>query len=158
MIGIVDVNLSKRWGERRYVCEGWKQYMYKKSFPLFHTKVPKNEIILQLLRSSFISCPQGIPPTTNCYIPNICQRNGIFEFIAQCLMFVSQLWIYLLFCLFVHQLALVKKTSSFFVNHWFTWISATIDNLNYVPIGLSTIGHESFEVWIGNTIIGHHLV
>jgi hypothetical protein len=30
--------------------------------------------------------------------------------------------------------------------------------LNIIPIGLSTIDHESFEVWIENTIIGDHLV
>jgi hypothetical protein len=157
-IGIVDVNLSRRWGERRYVCESWKQYMYHKSSPLSHTKVPKIELIVQLLKSNFISCPWGIPPIADCYIPSICQRNGIFEFITQCFMFISQLWIDLLFCVFVHQWTLVKKTNSFFVNHWFTWISATIHNLNYIPIGLIIIGHESFEVWIGNTIIGHHLV
>jgi hypothetical protein len=102
MIGIVDVNFSRRWGERRYVCEGWKQYMYHKSSTLFHTKMPKTELIFQLLKFSFINCPRRIPLIANCYIPNICQINGIFEFIAQCLMFVSQLWIDLLFCISIH--------------------------------------------------------
>jgi hypothetical protein len=37
-------------------------------------------------------------------------------------------------------------------------IFATIDNSNYIPIGLSVVGHESFEVWIENTIIHHDLV
>jgi len=52
----------------------------------------------------------------------------------------------------------MEKSSLFFVNHWLICISATIDNSNNVPIGLSVVGHESFEVWIGNTIIGHRLV
>jgi hypothetical protein len=55
MISNVDVNLSRRWGERKDVWEGWKQYMYHKSSPSSHTKMPKIEPILQLLKSSFIN-------------------------------------------------------------------------------------------------------
>ncbi len=64
----------------------------------------------------------------------------------------------MLIYMFVHGLTLVEKTNSFSINHWLTCIFATIDNLNIIPIGLSTIDHESFEVWIENTIIGDHLV
>jgi hypothetical protein len=85
-------------------------------------------------------------------------KNGILKFITQCPIFVSQLWLDLLFCVFVHGLTPMKKKSSFFVNHQFTWIFAIIDNSNYVLIGLNAMGHESFEVWIGNTSIGHDLV
>jgi hypothetical protein len=89
----IDVKLSKIWGERICVWEGWKQYMYHKSSPLPHTKVPKIEPIFQLLKSNFINYLWGIPPTSNCCILNIClfQRNGIFIFIAQRPMFFSQL-------------------------------------------------------------------
>jgi hypothetical protein len=73
-------------------------------------------------------------------------------------MFFSQLWLDLMFYVYVRALIPMKKTSFFFVHHWLTWISATIDNPNYVPIGLSVVGHEFFEIWIGNTIIHHDLV
>jgi hypothetical protein len=73
-------------------------------------------------------------------------------------MFFSQLWLDMLFCVSIHGLTPMKKTNLFFVNYWLTYISATIDNSNSISIGLSIVGHESFEVWIGNTIIGHHLV
>ncbi len=63
-----------------------------------------------------------------------------------------------MFYVYVRALIPMKKTSFFFVHHWLTWISATIDNPNYVPIGLSVVGHEFFEIWIGNTIIHHDLV
>jgi hypothetical protein len=46
MASTIDVNLSKRWGEKKDVCEGWKQYMYHKSSPLSHMKVPKTKPIL----------------------------------------------------------------------------------------------------------------
>jgi hypothetical protein len=93
MIGIVDVNLSKRRGEKKDVWEGWRKYMYHQSSPLFHTKVRKTEPIFQLLKSRFIDGTQQIPSTTNCYILNIYlfQWNGIFVSITQCPMFVSQL-------------------------------------------------------------------
>ncbi len=64
----------------------------------------------------------------------------------------------MLFCVYVHGLTPMKKTSSFFVNCWFIWISTIINNLNYILIDLSTMGHEYFEVWIGNISIGHDLV
>jgi hypothetical protein len=73
-------------------------------------------------------------------------------------MFFLQLWLDLLFYVSVHALIPMKKTSLFFVHHWFTWKSTTIDNSNYVPIGLNVVSPESFEVWIGNTIIHHDLV
>jgi hypothetical protein len=105
IIGIVDVNLSRRWGERRYVCESWKQYMYHKSSPLSHTKAPKIELIVQLLKSNFISWPRGIPPIADCYIPSICQRNGIFEFITQCFMLSHNFGlIYCFVCLSINGL------------------------------------------------------
>jgi hypothetical protein len=160
MIGSIYVNLSRRWGERKDVWEGWKQYMYHKSSPLFHTKMPKSKPILQLLKFSFISDTQIIPLIVDCYISsiNFFQKNGIFVFITQCPMFFSQLWLDLLFCVYVHGLTPMKKTSSFFVNHRLIWISAIINNSNYILIGLNTMGHESFEVWIGNISIGHGLV
>jgi hypothetical protein len=69
-------------------------------------------------------------------------------------------WNFGLICCFVsiHGLIPMKKTSLFSINHQLTYISVTIDNSNNILIGLSVIGHESFEAWIGNTIIGHHLV
>jgi hypothetical protein len=160
MIGSIYVNLSRRWGERKDVWEGWKQYMYHKSSPLFHTKMLKSKPILQLLKFSFISDTQIIPLIVDCYISsiNFFQKNGIFVFITQCPMFFSQLWLDLLFCVYVHGLTPMKKTSSFFVNHRLIWISTIINNLNYILIGLNTMGHESFEVWIGNISIGHGLV
>jgi hypothetical protein len=90
----------------------------------------------------------------NCSIPNIYlfQRNGIFVFIAQCPMFVSKLWLDLLFRVFVQRLTLVKKTNSFSINHRFIWSSVTIDNSNYFPIGLSIIGHESLKFGLGTPL------
>jgi len=157
MNGTLDVNLWKRWDAKRDVWEGWKLYIYHKSSSLSHIKVQKTKPILQLLKFSLMSCLKGIPPTMDCCISNF-YTNGIFVFIAQCPMFFSHLWLHMLFCVYVQWLILVKKTSALSINHQFTWISATINNSNYVPIGMNTIGHESFEVWIGNTILCHHLV
>ncbi len=58
----------------------------------------------------------------------------------------------------IHGLTPVEKISSLSIQHQLTCISTTIDNSNNVPIRLSIIDHQSLEVWIGNTIIGHHLV
>jgi hypothetical protein len=134
--------------------------MYHKSSSLSHLKVQKIEPILQLLKSSFINHPQGIPPIVDCCILNIYlfQKNDICVFITQCPMFFSHLWLDMLFCVSIQGLTLMKKTSLLFVNHWFTWISTTINNSNYVPIDLNVIGHESFEVWIVNSIFYRHLV
>jgi hypothetical protein len=51
----------------------------------------------------------------------------------------------------------MKKTSLFSINHQLTWIFATMDNLNYIPINLSIVGHESFKVWI-STLLGTPLL
>jgi hypothetical protein len=71
MIGSINVNLPKRWDERKDVWEGWKQDLYHKSPQLFHTKVLKLEPMLQLLKSNFINDTQIIPPIAYYYILNI---------------------------------------------------------------------------------------
>jgi hypothetical protein len=134
--------------------------MYHKSSPFSNTIVPKTKPILQLLKSSSNNNPRKITPTRYGYILNIYffQWCGIFVFISQCLVLFLHLQLDLLFCVFVHQLTLMKTISLFHVNHWFTWIPTTIDNSHYVPIGLSNVSHEFLELWINNTILHHHLV
>jgi len=100
MNGTLDMNLWKRWDAKRDVWEGWKQYIYHKSFPLSHTKVQKTKPIFQLLKSSFMNCLKGMPPIVDCCISNF-QRNDIFVFIAQCLIFFSHIWFPMLFCVYV---------------------------------------------------------
>ncbi len=39
MIGSVNVNLLRRWDERKYVWEGWKEFMYHKSSKSNHTNL-----------------------------------------------------------------------------------------------------------------------
>jgi len=56
MTNTIDVKLLE-YGVKKEVWEGWKQYMYHKSSPLSHMKVPKMKPILQLLKSNFISYP-----------------------------------------------------------------------------------------------------
>jgi hypothetical protein len=67
-------------------------------------------------------------------------------------MFVLQLLFYLLFHVFVQRLIIVKKINSFSINHRFIWSSITIDNSNYIPIGLNTISHESLKFRLGTPL------
>jgi hypothetical protein len=62
----LDLNLWKIWDVKRDVWD-----MYHKSSPLSNMKVPKIKPIFQQLKSNFISCCQGIPPTMDYYILNI---------------------------------------------------------------------------------------
>ena len=38
------------------------------------------------------------------------------------------------------------------------WVSRPVNNHDGIPIGLRTVGHEAFEVKLGNTMAGHNMV
>ncbi len=58
------------------VKKGWEHYMYHKPSPLFDTKVPKIEPIIQLLKPICIHSP-FIPLTSNIKIVNISFSNKV---------------------------------------------------------------------------------
>jgi hypothetical protein len=140
--------------------EGWENYMYHETSPLFDMKMPKTKLILQLLKPSYIHSPWEMPPTMDSCITNIYifQWGGIFIFIAQGHVLLSHFWFDLLFCLFDHRLSPMEVTHLLPINHGFIRIPITIHNLNNVPIGMSVVNHETIEVWIGNTLHQHHLI
>ncbi len=82
------------------------------------------------------SVTQGIPPTFDGYIPNICffQWYGILVFIAERLVLLSHLWLFMFLCVFVHQLTLMKIIGFLSIYHMFMWIIKAIHNLYHVPI------------------------
>ncbi len=82
--------------------KGWEHYTYHKTSPLFDTKVPKIELIIQLLKPNCIRNP-FISLTSNSKIVNICffQQGGILIFIAQGLVLFMRLLFDLLFCVCV---------------------------------------------------------
>ncbi len=45
--------------------EGWEGYMYHETSQLFDMKMPKIELILQLLKPNYIHCPRRIPQALN---------------------------------------------------------------------------------------------
>jgi hypothetical protein len=59
---------------------------------------------------------------------------------------------------FVHQLNLMKTTSSFIINHLNTWIIEFVDDYHNVLFGMIIIHHEPFENGFRNIILGDHLV
>ena len=38
------------------------------------------------------------------------------------------------------------------------WVSGPVNNPHGIPIGLGTVCHEAYEVWMGDTVPGHDLV
>jgi hypothetical protein len=52
----------------------------------------------------------------------------------------------------------MKKTSALTTLHGNFGISRTIHNANSVPIGLGTVGHEAYKVWMWDTVAGHDVV
>jgi hypothetical protein len=136
--------------------EGWENYIYHKASPLFNMNVLEIEPIFQHLKPSYICSPQGIPPTLNCYIANICffQQGGIF--IHKVLF--THLWFDLLFCVYVQRLTLMEVTCSLPIDHEFIGIFIIIHDSYYVQIGSIIVGHETLEVCINNIFFRHHLV
>jgi hypothetical protein len=43
----------------------WEGYMYHEASQFFDMKMPKIELIFQLLKPNYICCPNGIPPASN---------------------------------------------------------------------------------------------
>jgi hypothetical protein len=52
----------------------------------------------------------------------------------------------------------MKKTIALTTLHGNFGISRTIHNVNSVPIGLGTVGHEAYKVWMWDTVAGHDVV
>jgi hypothetical protein len=50
-------------------------------------------------------------------------------------------------------LYLVEQTSSLLVLHWNGSFTASVHYPNYIPVSLSTIRHESFELGLGDTML-----
>jgi hypothetical protein len=60
--------------------------------------------------------------------------------------------------MFFERLFPMKKTSALTTLHGNFGISRTIHNANSVPIGLGTVGHEAYKVWMWDTVAGHDVV
>jgi hypothetical protein len=71
---------------------------------------------------------------------------------------LMQIWLNLLFCVSIHGLSPMKITSTLLVNHNFIWVTEIVHNAQNISIGLNIICHETFEVWMRNTIFHHHLI
>jgi hypothetical protein len=127
--------------------------MYHEASPSSNMKMPKIKPIFQLLKPNYICSPQGIPSGIyRCIVSiHLLQQGGICIFIAQGLVLLSHFWFNLLLCVYVHRLGPMEVTCSLPINHGFIGVPTTIHNSNNIPIGLSIIGHEAFEIWIGNT-------
>jgi hypothetical protein len=71
---------------------------------------------------------------------------------------VLHVWLDILLCMSSQQCGPVEETSMLSVLHGDLWITTAIDDSDIIPIGLSTIGHEAFEVGILNAILCHEIV
>jgi len=135
--------------------ERWKNYMYHETSPFSNMKMPKTKPIFQLMKPNYIRNPQGIPPSMNSCIVNIhlFQQNGITR---PCLP-LAFLVLFVDLCVYPYIESNGSNTFTPY-EHGFTKIPTTIHNLNNVLIGLNINGHETLEVWIGNTLCQHHLI
>ncbi len=129
----------------------WKNNvcMCREPSPLSHAKMLKVKPIVSFLNSTFIGCARWKPPTTlNGYITSVhlFQGHKILVLVIEEFVAILQVNFDILFVVSIERLNIVKQTCSFFVNHYFTNISKSINNLDSIPIGMGIIYHESFEV------------
>ena len=68
------------------------------------------------------------------------------------LVLVLEVVLNVLFDILLQRLALMEIASALSANHRNLGITATIDNLDCIPIGLSAISHESLELWQRYTV------
>ena len=59
---------------------------------------------------------------------------------------------------FLQKLGPMEVAGSFTPIDGNLWVSGPVNNPDGIPIGLRTIGHEAFEVRLGNTMAGHDMV
>jgi hypothetical protein len=71
---------------------------------------------------------------------------------------VLHVWLDKLLCVSFQRCSLVEETSALSVLHGDLWITTTIDDSDSIPIGLSTIHHEAFEVGILDAVLCHEIV
>ena len=57
--------------------------------------------------------------------------------------------------MFLQGLRPMEKTSSFFVDHLLRRISTSVYDSNRIPVGLGTVGHETFEIDILHSMHSH---
>jgi hypothetical protein len=71
---------------------------------------------------------------------------------------VLHVWLDILLCVSIQRCSLVEETSVLLVLHRDLWITTAIDDSDNIPIGLSTIRHEAFEVGILDAVLCHKIV
>jgi hypothetical protein len=71
---------------------------------------------------------------------------------------VLHVWLDILLCVSIQRCSLVEETSVLLVLHRDLWITTAIDDSDNIPIGLSTIRHEAFEVGILDAVLCHEIV
>ena len=74
------------------------------------------------------------------------------------LVLVVEVVLNVLFGVLLQRLASMEIASALSVEHRDLGITATIDNPDYIPIGLSAISHKSLEVWQRYTTPSHDVV
>jgi hypothetical protein len=71
---------------------------------------------------------------------------------------VLHVWLDKLLCVSFQRCSPVEETSAFLVLHGDLWITTAIDDLDSIPIGLSTVRHEAFEVGILDAVLCNEIV
>jgi hypothetical protein len=71
---------------------------------------------------------------------------------------VLHVWLDILLCVSIQRCSLVEETSALSVLHRDLWITTAIDDSDSIPIGLSTVRHEAFEVGIHDAVLCHEIV
>jgi hypothetical protein len=71
---------------------------------------------------------------------------------------VLHVWLDILLCVSFQRCSPLEETSALSVLHGDLWITAAINDLDSIPIGLCTVRHEAFEVGILDAVLCHEIV
>jgi hypothetical protein len=133
---------------------GRTSYQLHESTPLVIAEVPKCQPQLQPTQALSCCGPRGKPPRPDGKIASLglSGRSCILVLLIQQPVLILEVCPDVGLRMLLQGLCLVEQTCSLLVLHWNGSISASVNYPNYIPVSLSTICHESFELWLNDTM------
>jgi hypothetical protein len=122
--------------------------------------VPESQPKLKVFQPLFGSAVRRSPPGLDGEVPRLRfeHRRCVAILEEKTFKLVLQVVFGIEFGVFLQRLNPKELVGSLTPMDGNLWISGPVNNPHGIPIGLSTVGHEAFEVGLGDSMEGHEVV
>jgi hypothetical protein len=137
-----------------------KAHRFHEATPLSITKVPEGQPKLKVFQPFLGGAIRQSPPGLDGEVPRfrLEHRGCVVILEAETLVLVLQIMLDIELGVFFQRPGPMEVASSLTPIDENLWISRPVNNPHGIPIGLDTVGHEAFEVGLGDSMAGHDVV